>query len=144
MTFQKGKIPWNKGKKFPQMSEIMKKAYKEGQKRGFQKGHTINLGKKRPNCSGKNNWNWKGGKRVSTNEYIYLLRPKHPFCDGMGYVKRCRIVMEKELGRYISPEEVIHHINKIRTDDRIENLKLFKNKSEHQKSHHPKGIKFGN
>ena len=36
----------------------MKNRNKLGQ---FKKGHTIHLGKKRPNISRENHYNWKGG-----------------------------------------------------------------------------------
>ena len=43
--------------------------------------------------------------------------------------------MEKMLGRYLKPEEVVHHKNKLRDDDSPKNLKLFANKSKHIKFH---------
>ena len=45
--------------------------------------------------------------------------------------------MEKQLGRYLNPVEVVHHINHIRTDNRIENLMLIKNGGEHTHIHRP-------
>ena len=46
------------------------------------------------------------------------------------------LVMEKYLGRILKPGEVIHHINNNSSDNRIGNLKLFKNSSEHTSFHH--------
>jgi len=43
--------------------------------------------------------------------------------------------MEKEVGRFLLRSESVHHINGIKIDNRIENLILFKNESEHQKHH---------
>ena len=83
-----------------------------------------------------NHHNWKGGIIIATTGYVLVHKPNHPFCDTHGYVRRSRLVMEKYLDRYLKPEEVIHHINKIKDDDRIENLKLFANQSKHISFHH--------
>lgn len=109
----------------------------------FKKGHKINLGRKRSEETkkkiglailGKNHWNWKGGIKKSAGR-IFILRPKHPFCDCRGYILRSRLVMEKKLGRFLTPKEVVHHINGVIDDDRPENLKLFKSNSKHAKFH---------
>lgn len=41
------------------------------------------------------------------------------------------LVMEASLGRQLLKGEMVHHINGIRTDNRISNLFLCKNKAEH-------------
>lgn len=44
-------------------------------------------------------------------------------------------VMEMMIGRKLNPEEVVHHKNSDPNDNRIENLVLFSNNSEHIKHH---------
>ena len=59
------------------------------------------------------------------------MKRDHPFADANGYVLEHRLVMERKLGRYLKPEEAVHHINKILDDNREENLLLFPNASQH-------------
>ncbi len=112
--FQEGHQAWNKGTK-----DIMK-----SNKTSFKKGEF--LGNKHPN--------WKGGKTICMG-YIYIKKT-HPFCNTLGYVYEHRLIMEKHLNRFLKPEERVHHLNGVKTDNRIANLKLFSNESEHQKFHH--------
>jgi len=71
--------------------------------------------------------------------YNYILYKDHPRKDKDGYVYEHTLVMEKYIGRYLTKNEVVHHINKIRDDNRIENLKLM-TRGEHT-TYHLKGSK---
>jgi hypothetical protein len=82
---------------------------------------------------GKKHPRWNGGRVVG--KYVLIYKPNHPHKNNKNYVLEHRLVMEKHLGRYLKPKEVVHHINEIRTDNRIENLMLFKNDSEHKHFH---------
>jgi hypothetical protein len=81
--------------------------------------------------------NWRGGVvyRGQNNRYIMILSSNHPHATKEGYVMEHRLVMEKYLGRYLSPSEFIHHINGDTRDNRIENLKLASSKKEHSHMH---------
>lgn len=82
---------------------------------------------------GQGNPNFTGGQYVDEKGYMRVLRPKHP-AENHGYVYMHRLVMEDYLGRYLKPWEVIHHINEIKLDNRIENLYLCTS-PEHSRIH---------
>lgn len=87
------------------------------------------------NCNvgrGKVHPRWKGGRiTVGRREYILLYSPEHPFKTKKGYVAEHRLVAEKMIGRYLTKDEVVHHINGVKTDNRESNLMVFDNSSEH-------------
>jgi len=78
---------------------------------------------------------YKSGRIINTQGYILILKPDHPFSNIDGYVREHRLVMEQHLGRYLEPSEIVHHINEIKTDNRIENLALYQSSSEHFSDH---------
>ena len=81
--------------------------------------------KSKANRAGPRNSYWNGGRYVDRlNGYVHIYKPNHPFAKKRGYVLEHRLVMEKSLGRYLRKNEIVHHRNKVKTDNRIENLEL--------------------
>ena len=84
--------------------------------------------------SGDENPRWNGGRKT-VEGYIYVLRKEHPNTTKTGYILEQIVVMEEALGRYLTKEETIHHINGNRADNRIENLQLFPSLAAHTAYH---------
>lgn len=74
---------------------------------------------------GDKHWNWKGGKYKTEKGYIMVYAPEHPYPSYGKYVFEHRLVMEKHLGRYLTKDEDVHHIDGDRTNNDISNLELF-------------------
>ena len=75
---------------------------------------------------GKKHPEWNGGKTKNAQGYIVI------YLDSKKYKPKHRLVMEKYLGRELKSSEIVHHINNIKTDNRIENLQLM-SKAEHDR-----------
>lgn len=74
------------------------------------------------------------GQHKGPGGYILVKVDNHPNKRYGGYVLQHRLVMEQKLGRYLTKEEIVHHINHVRDDNRIENLELT-NASDHIREH---------
>lgn len=75
-------------------------------------------------CEGKASGNFKGYRRKSTKGYVVLYRPGEEGTDKNGMIMEHRYIMAQKIGRPITPSEVVNHINGIKNDNRIENLRL--------------------
>ena len=75
-----------------------------------------------------------GHKKQRCDGYISLYYPNHPRSNKDGYIMEHQYVMEQHIGRLLNNDEVVHHINHIRNDNRIENLQLMTFK-EHASLH---------
>ena len=80
--------------------------------------------------SGHLHKSWKGG-RALLKGYWYIYMPEHPHCTKKNRVAEHRIVMEKKIGRYLSPKEVVHHIDGDPLNNDVENLVLFRTNGDH-------------
>jgi len=66
-----------------------------------------------------------GSRHLGHDGYIWIYQPGHPLALGYGRVPEHRLVMSNILGRLLFPNEVVHHRNGIKADNRPENLELW-------------------
>lgn len=69
------------------------------------------------------NSKWKWGIKMAKG-YIFLKVPNHPRSKPGGYIAEHTLVMEKVVSRYLTKEEVVHHIDFNRRNNTPENLFL--------------------
>jgi hypothetical protein len=83
------------------------------------------------------NYNWKG--EISDNGYKRFIVPDECKFSCManchGYVRIHRLIMAEYLQRPLAKKEIVHHIDGDLNNNKIENLMLLKNYSEHAKLH---------
>jgi hypothetical protein len=105
----------------------------------YIRGHAnriLHKGEKHPNYGkrGAESTNFKG--MWIHNDYIFLYAPKRPNCNVRGFVQLHRLIMEDVLGRYLTKEEVVHHIDGNRLNNFEENLELLENNIVHLTTKH--------
>ena len=74
---------------------------------------------------------WRGG-RTYQRGYIYIKIIGHPRGGLQNKVREHILVVERKLGRYLMPGEIVHHVNGIKDDNRPENLEVM-SRSGHSK-----------
>ena len=94
--------------------------------------------KKSKSFFSSDNPNWKGGKRIRQG-YWWIRLPWHPKANN-GYVREHRVLMELKIKRFLKDDEVVHHINHDKLDNRLENLHLC-SQSEHKEIHRKDRLK---
>jgi hypothetical protein len=90
-------------------------------------------------CRNQNQWGdnnpfWHGGRTITPDGYIRVLYREHPRADINGYIFKHILVYEKHYKCCIPKWGVVHHINHIKSDNRIENLQGM-TKAEHTRHH---------
>ena len=132
---ERRKLQWQD----PAYRQMMSDAHKGNPKAkgaySFPKGH------KNPNNNpevrkkisdskiGVKNPMYNGGRTYSSGYKKLLVGVKK-------YKQEHRLVMEEYLGRELTKEEVVHHIDEDRLNNDIDNLMLFKSSGDHTRHHH--------
>lgn len=112
---------WNVGRELSEDHKaIISKTHKGKKLSQRQKEILSECAKQR---KGEKSPRYKGGRNRSDG-YIQIKMSEHPNACKEGYVMEHRLVMENHIGRFINKNEVVHHINGNKKDNRIENLKL--------------------
>lgn len=83
---------------------------------------------------GKNSSNWKGGKFVNGG-YWSIWKPNHPRSSINGRINEHILIAENMLGRYLTKEERVHHIDGDKLNNKPDNLFVCKSNSDHRYKH---------
>lgn len=74
-----------------------------------------------PRLVGKRN----SGHICKKDGYKLVYKPLNENSNKNGIIREHRYIMQQYIGRPLRPSETVHHVNGIRTDNRIENLELW-------------------
>jgi hypothetical protein len=88
---------------------------------------------------GPDNPRWRGGRKITPAGYVAVRLgkddPLYKMVGRNGYVLEHRLVMARALGRCLATNEEVHHKNRDKSDNKLENLELL-DKSNHMIQHH--------
>lgn len=126
---------WLKNWKPHNLGKKGKESHSFGIKLSEEHKRKISLSRTGVNTGDKNHM-WKGGRIKQVNGYMTIINRNHPKADRGSRIYEHILVMEKKLGRYLTPEEVVHHIDGIKDNNLPENLHLFESNSKHTLYHY--------
>ena len=90
---------------------------------------------------GSENPTWKGGRSKVNGGYIKVLDSRKYHKGGASrYILEHRLVMEKKVGRELKRNEIVHHLNGIRGDNRPGNLEMISVPFGHETWTYPKAL----
>jgi hypothetical protein len=84
----------------------------------YKHGHRNRQKYPNPIIQGSDHYNWNGGRWLTSRGYVHVSTGHHK------HKQEHIIIMEKHLDRKLMPNELVHHKNGIKDDNRLENLEL--------------------
>ena len=76
--------------------------------------------------------------KTKMGRYLCEFAPDNPRATDEGYVYVHVLMAEKKLGRYLTPEECVHHIDRDKYNNDLDTLMVFKTRADHSAFH--KGV----
>ena len=128
---------WSALRRTPHPQTAASRAKTAAAKRAQWADPTSGMRRSRPTFAGPGAIGWKGGV-VRNKGRVMVYHPDHPRAWTTGYVYRAILVAEATLGRPVLRDEIVHHQNEVKDDDRPENLVVM-TRGEHIRLH-KKGV----
>lgn len=98
----------------------------------FQHKHD---GCKSRNVNMEKNPRWNGGRNIDKDGYILIKDRNHNSCNSNGYVREHVLICENVLGRKLSKQNMIHHIDFNKSNNTNNNLVICENDEYHKLLH---------
>ena len=79
---------------------------------------------------------WTGGRHTTKDGYVSVhVSASNVRGEKSGRLLEHRLVIENHSGRKLGAEEIVHHLNGIRDDNRLENLEIIKRSADGRTNH---------